>query len=268
MSSNSTIENTSSSRTLETSPDNIKDEEPQQQASSGEVDSSQPNFIIIQPRAPTRLHPYTRQLTLSDLDSVVALENAAFTDPKQRATREKFEYRLTKCGELCLGIFCTMIPGSGVSVATLPAACPVESARPDGAVSVLLGHVVATKTVGPVASDNSMGIPPDWASAHPPASELGHQEHGRTIVLHSVAVVPGFQNRGLGKVLVMAYTQRLNDAGIADSLALIAHDHKLSWYEKLGFVNKGPSSAQFGGGGWYDMIFELKTLEPRTAYAS
>jgi hypothetical protein len=58
--------------------------------------------------------------------------------------------------------------------------------------------------------------------------------------------------------------------------------HKMEWYEKLGFVNKGKSSAQFGGGGWYEMVsyacpswcsltdavqvFELKSLEARATY--
>lgn len=53
----------------------------------------QREFIIIpqdqQYKGPTNLHPYTRPLTISDLESVVALENAAFLDPNERATREK-----------------------------------------------------------------------------------------------------------------------------------------------------------------------------------
>ena len=40
-------------------------------------------------KGPKNLHPYTRPLTISDLDSVVALENAAFPNPNERATREK-----------------------------------------------------------------------------------------------------------------------------------------------------------------------------------
>lgn len=35
------------------------------------------------------LHPYTRPLTVSDLESVLALENIAFEDPNERASREK-----------------------------------------------------------------------------------------------------------------------------------------------------------------------------------
>jgi hypothetical protein len=42
-----------------------------------------------QSKAPTHLHPYTRPLTISDLESVVALENVAFSNPEERATREK-----------------------------------------------------------------------------------------------------------------------------------------------------------------------------------
>lgn len=36
-----------------------------------------------------KLHPYTRLLTISDLDSCVALENAAFPIKQERASREK-----------------------------------------------------------------------------------------------------------------------------------------------------------------------------------
>ena len=38
------------------------------------------------------------------------------------------------------------------------------------------------------------------------------------------------------------------------------------WYEKLGFQSLGQSKAQFGGGGWYDMSFELKSLAARAPY--
>lgn len=247
-------------------------ESPSQQEEGATSPSTdrQRQFVIVpesqQVKAPTNLHPYTRPLTISDLDSCVALENAAFTNPEERATREKFRYRLTKCGELCYGIFCTVVPGSGFEIETLATGKPVETSRRNGAVSVLLGHVISTKTNDAVATDDSMGVPEDWESASPKSSKLGHSEDGRTIVLHSVAVLPGFQGRGIGRVLMMSYMQHMNGAGIADKLALIAHDHKTSWYEKLGFTNTGKSEATFGGGNWIDMGFLLKSLEARTAY--
>jgi hypothetical protein len=36
-----------------------------------------------------KLHPYTRLLTISDLESCVALENAAFPIEQERASRDK-----------------------------------------------------------------------------------------------------------------------------------------------------------------------------------
>ncbi|APA06177.1 hypothetical protein sscle_01g009470 [Sclerotinia sclerotiorum 1980 UF-70] len=212
------------------------------------------------------IHPYTRPLTISDLESVLTLENTAFTDPNERASREKLRYRLTRCGELCLGIFCTMTPGSDPKIETLATGRPVETSRKNGAISVLMGHVIAAKTHDLTASDASMGVPEGWEATKPPRTNLGHQEDGRTIVLHSVAILPAFQGRGLGKILMAAYMQQMNGAGIADRLALIAHDHKINFYKMLGFMEKGKSEAQFGGGGWIDMIYELKTPEARIAY--
>jgi GNAT superfamily N-acetyltransferase len=52
---------------------------------------------------------------------------------------------------------------------------------------------------------------------------IGHQEQGRTIVLHSVAIAPGFQGRGMGGVLMKSYIASMAGAGVADRLALLAH---------------------------------------------
>lgn len=49
-----------------------------------------------------KLHPYTRPLTIYDLESVCALENAAFTDPADRASREKVTLLLFKTPQLSI----------------------------------------------------------------------------------------------------------------------------------------------------------------------
>lgn len=258
--------------TMTESPNSVMTERspsPTSSEQSSPTAERQRQFVIVpegQQVKATNLHPYTRPLTISDLDACVALENAAFIDPNERATPEKFRYRLSKCGELCLGIYCTVVPNSGFQAETLAAGRPVETDRKNGAISVMLGHVVACKTNDSTATDDSMSVPENWDSPHPAPTKRGHQEAGRTIVLHSVAVLPGLQGRGLGRVLLMAYIQNMNGAGIADRLALIAHDHMVDWYEKLGFTNLGKSAAQFGGGRWYDMTLELKQLQPRATY--
>lgn len=87
-----------------------------------------------------------------------------------------------------------------------------------------------------------------------PLDSRGHQENGRTIAVHSLAVLPAFRNRGLGKIIMKSYQQRIESSGIADRLSLVAHDDLISFYEKLGFMNKGASQCKFGTGGWFDVV--------------
>ncbi|KXT01180.1 hypothetical protein AC578_592 [Pseudocercospora eumusae] len=195
------------------------------------------------------LHPYTQTLSLSDVESCVRLEEATFP-PQERCTREKFQYRLTLCGHLSMGIFTSQEGDSNTTTAAT--AQPVYSGAPERK-SVLMGHIVATKTTSLTVTDSDMAIPtPDN-----PDPKLGHKEEGRTVCIHSLAVLPEYQKRGLGQTLMKAYLQRIESHGVADRAALIAHEHLIPYYEKLGFENKGPSKAQFGGGGWFDMIKEL-----------
>lgn len=88
----------------------------------------------------------------------------------------------------------------------------------------MLAHAIATRTTAEVASDEAMDYPKDWNSSNPAPNHVGHREDGRTICLHSFAVAPGFHKRGLGRTLLTAYIQQYSGAGIADRIALIAHD--------------------------------------------
>ncbi|KAK4450685.1 hypothetical protein QBC34DRAFT_62646 [Podospora aff. communis PSN243] len=230
----------------------------------------------LQKALPCQFLPNTRPLTVSDLESVVALENAAFPNPEHRASREKLEYRLTTCPELSLGVFCTVVPGQakGWQIETLASAKPVETHRADGAVSVLLAHIVSTASLNETVTDSDMGFPADWRARGGKSTELGHQESGRTIALHSLAVVPKLQGCGVGKMIVKAYIQQMNNSGLADRVALLCQDvrsllscvrliidnfpqYLVNYYERFGFQSKGASPAQFGGGGWHDMTLEL-----------
>jgi len=47
------------------------------------------------PKGLAKLHPYTRPLTLSDVDSCVALEDVAFPE-NERCSREKVSLRISK----------------------------------------------------------------------------------------------------------------------------------------------------------------------------
>lgn len=103
-----------------------------------------------------------------------------------------------------------------------------------------------------------MDVPHDWQTLGTMSASCGHQEAGRTICIHSLAVVPSHQGKGLGSTLMKAYIQRMEQSQAGDRIALLAHGELVAFYEKLGFVNKGPSKAQFGGGNWVDMVNRLR----------
>ncbi len=77
---------------------------------------------------------------------------------------------------------------------TLAAARPVETDRADKAVSVLLAHIVATRCRGESITDDDMDYPRDWRTRGGTSAAVGHQESGRTLALHSLAVAHCFRS--------------------------------------------------------------------------
>ena len=151
-------------------------------------------------------------------------------------------------------MFATAKPGSPLSSAlTAASAHPPDSTNPENK-GILLAHVVSTKCDSEVVTDESMDLPSDWRQGVSEYDRRGHQEKGRTIALHSLGVLPAYQRIGLGRTILKSYIQRTETAGVADRIALIAHGPLVEYYEAFGFVNKGESAAQFGGGGWNDMV--------------
>ncbi|KAL2127659.1 hypothetical protein VTI74DRAFT_10356 [Chaetomium olivicolor] len=212
-----------------------------------------------------RFIPSIRPLTTSDIEACVALENAAFADPEHRASREKLEYRLTVCPELSLGLFVTVIPGQAknLGIETLPFAKPVETGRADGAVNVLLAHIISTRCREEIVTDADMDYPKDWRTRRGrPDRDCGHQPDGMTVGLHSLAVLPRVHRCGIGQMIMKAYLDQMKSSGLVHRVALICQDHLVSYYERSGFKHLGESKAQFGGGGWHDMVHDL----PRQPY--
>ncbi|OMP87233.1 Polyamine N-acetyltransferase 1 [Diplodia seriata] len=198
------------------------------------------------------LHPLVQTLNPSYIDDCVKLENAAFAEG-QRGSREKFIYRLTICGELCLGLFTTSESAPG-HVATVSTSHIVESGAPERK-EFLLAMVSATKTRNEFVSDDDMNVPSNWRDQpYPSNASVGHQEDGRTIAIHSLAVEPEVQGRGLGKTLLKAYIQRMQTSGVADRISILTYERLVSFYESVGFVNRGPSKVEYGGGGWVNMV--------------
>lgn len=129
-----------------------------------------------------------------------------------------------------------------------------DSTDPDRK-GVLLGHVIATKTNNQRIADDDMKVPHSLAHGNGSGeSRIGHQEDGRTIAVHSLAVLPEYQNRGLGKILFKSYIQRMVEAENADRISILTYDKLVNFYSSnFGFRDVGKSEASFGGGDWIDM---------------
>ena len=52
----------------------------------------------------------------------------------------------------------------------------------------------------------------------------------------------------------------METSGIADRIALLAHDHLVDMYEGMGFDGAGKSNVRFAGGGWNDLVSEIPSL--------
>lgn len=120
----------------------------------------------------------------------------------------------------------TVVPSQakGWQIETLASAKPVETHRADGAVSVLLAHILSTSSLNERVTDDDMGVPSDWRTRGGKSTTLGHQESGRTIALHSLAVAPKLQGCGVGKIILKAYIQQMNNSGLAARVALLCQD--------------------------------------------
>ncbi|KAJ4300451.1 hypothetical protein N0V88_003126 [Collariella sp. IMI 366227] len=193
-----------------------------------------------------RFVPFIRPLTTSDLEACL-------------------EYRLTTCPELSLGLFITVIPdqAKSLNIETLPFAQPVETGRADGAVTLLLAHIVSTRCGGDIITDADMDYPKDWRTLSGRSSkDCGHQPEGMTVGLHSLAVLPRVHRCGMGQLIMKAFLDQMKSCKLVERVALICQDHLVSYYERSGYKHVGESKAQFGGGGWHDMVHDLPLRTP------
>ncbi|KAJ5165938.1 acyl-CoA N-acyltransferase [Penicillium capsulatum] len=187
------------------------------------------------------LNAFARLLSVGDVDSCVDVENA-FPE-QERCSREKFLYRLTVCPELCRGLFVEPPDSKG-------------QAR-------LIGHVIATRVSANRVIDASMEMPSNWqgstAAVVNEDQVIGNDPNGLSVGVHSLAINPAYQGKGIGRALMEEYVHYIQTSvQPVTSLVIIAHGHLIRFYESLGFTNLGPSPCAFGGGGWYDMLSNFR----------
>lgn len=79
----------------------------------------------------------------------------------------------------------------------------------------------------------------------------GHQS------ILGLAVLPAYQNRGIGGTL-LSYLEQIAKEQERETVTLTCKEKYISFYEKNGYNNVGSSVSQLGGETWYNMIKRLK----------
>lgn len=133
-----------------------------------------------------------------------------------------------KCSNISYGIFARLEkepqPGSLASKVSADRAGDLTAEDKTGKL-VLLAHIVSTMGTGAIVTDKDMAYPQNWRDSEASkGSPLGHQEDGRTVCLHSLAVIPEMQGSGLGKLIVSAYLGAMRESGLCDRVALLCQD--------------------------------------------
>jgi ribosomal protein S18 acetylase RimI-like enzyme len=85
---------------------------------------------------------------------------------------------------------------------------------------------------------------------------VGHEPAGRKMVIFSLAVQPEFQRQGVGRALLQRFTataRRLDKQRIL----LLCRPELIVYYQREGFLDRGPSASTHGGLEWHEMCLTL-----------
>lgn len=221
------------------------------------------------------LHLAIRPLSLEDLDQAVALELLCFAE-NEAASRDLIRYRLSVCPELSSGIFLRLYggkyqdknPGPTTSHDNKTFLGSDQDYVPDSKSLIenerLIGHIFLTKLHGDRIQEADMKIPEEFLkNGSRRSTDVGHFEASDVIGLHLIAIHPEFRGKKLATLLLHDYKQKLANQQVGSKITLLARPELVSFYEDLGFENKGKSSFHYGGEEWIDMDAKLESTEDK-----
>lgn len=87
---------------------------------------------------------------------------------------------------------------------------------------------------------------------------VGHNDDGKNVVVFSLSVLPEYQGRGIAASLMREFIAAAAKQSRQAILLLCKHD-LVSFYERLGFHNRGLSSSTHGGARWHEMALPVRS---------
>ena len=85
---------------------------------------------------------------------------------------------------------------------------------------------------------------------------IGHEPHGKNLVIFALAVLPEFQKRGIAKQLMTRFVEEAR-ARQKENVLLMCKSHLIAYYQKMGFIHVGLSKSTHGGAEWHEMRLAL-----------
>lgn len=83
-----------------------------------------------------------------------------------------------------------------------------------------------------------------------------HQPDGENIMLLGLDVLPAYRKQGLAHEIVFQYLRRESDRN-RKMVILTCLENKVTFYEKMGFTDRGLSGSTWGNEEWHEMTYNL-----------
>jgi hypothetical protein len=210
------------------------------------------------------LNPYKLALNGNSVDSCLKLEEACY--PGRAAERDavsgpsvlidshtdmlfKLHYQIVTAG-LSIGLFTSVLPTS--PFADLPTYETSPLAQPDSERRiVLLAHAICTLSANDRLTTGDFAIP--TGNGKSPFS-VGHNVQGRTLALHSLAVLPAVSGRKIGTILLRSLGQMAASANVADRISLVVKKEVAGWFRERGYRCVGKSALSGPEEDLFDMV--------------
>jgi len=121
------------------------------------------------------------------------------------------------------------------------------------------GFLVAEHDAKIVGIINSASTNKDDISDEELKEMIGHEPDGKNIVIFSIAVLPGFQGKGISKLLMEKFIETSKELG-KNKILLICKKNLIEYYKKYGFILLGKSKSKHGGFEWFEMSLNLNQM--------
>ena len=119
------------------------------------------------------------------------------------------------------------------------------------------GFLVAEMDGRVVGMLNSASTDKDDISDEELKQLIGHDPHGKNMVVFALAVLPEFQKRGIARRLMSRFVEEVRQRK-KENVLLLCKRHLIAYYEGMGFTHAGLSRSTHGGAEWHEMRLALK----------